>query len=60
MVLVGGGAVEPARHVLPGEHLDDARDRHGGIAADPDDPRMSMGERSTLRCAVRSSVTSMV
>src|SRR5438093_2374699 len=43
VVLVGGGAVEPARHVLPGEHVDDPGDRHGRIAADPDDPRMRMG-----------------
>ncbi len=48
VVLVGGSAVEPARHVLPGEHLDDTWHRHRPSAIDPDDPRMRMGRPQHL------------
>jgi hypothetical protein len=37
MVLVGRGAVEPARNVLPGEDLDHPRHRQGLVAADGED-----------------------
>ena len=48
VVLVGSGAVEPARDVLPGEDLDDTGHRHRRTAADPDDPRMGMGRPQHL------------
>jgi len=40
MVLVGGGAVEPARNVLPGEDVDHARHRPRFFLIDGDDARM--------------------
>ena len=39
---MGRGAVEPARHVLPGEDLDHARHRQRPLAADAQDAGMGM------------------
>ena len=51
MILVRGRAVEPARHVLPGEDRDHARHGHGLVAADARMRACACGERSTLRCS---------
>jgi hypothetical protein len=51
VVLVEGGAVEPARHVLPGEDLDHSRRRHRPLAANGEDA--GMGVRRAQHLEVR-------
>ena len=49
MVLVGRRAVEPARHVLPGENLDHPRNGERLVASDGDDARVGMGRAQHLQ-----------
>ena len=42
VILVGGRAVEPARHVFPGEDCDDTRHGSCSLASNAENPRMRM------------------